>query len=104
MSTQPVVTPITDLLRSVHPDASVHITEPSGWSYYSHGLGGTLHEAADLIDKLQGRNYQGIKCESCTDEARYSSSHWLKSGGMIVLYWCEMHALKDADSIEKDEA
>ena len=55
MSEQAVQTPLVDLLRRVHPDAVVEVVEPSGWSYHSFGMGRTMHEAADLIEKLQAR-------------------------------------------------
>jgi hypothetical protein len=44
-----------------------------------------------------------MKCECCDNEAVYCSAHWLKSGGLIVLYWCEMHALKVAERIEDNK-
>jgi hypothetical protein len=48
-----VETPLVDLLRRVHPEATAEIAEPGGWTYYTFGLGRTMHRAADEIERLQ---------------------------------------------------
>ena len=55
MSERPEPTPLVVHLRSVHPDAVVNVTLPSGWQYSADWLGVRMHEAADLIEKLQAR-------------------------------------------------
>jgi hypothetical protein len=46
-------TPLVDLLRRVHPDATAEIAEPSGWTYHTFGLGRTMHKAASVIEKYE---------------------------------------------------
>lgn len=48
-------TPLVDLLRHVHIEATAEIVEPNGWSYHTIGLGRTMHEAADKIEELSRR-------------------------------------------------
>ena len=48
----PVRTPITDLLRRVHPDATAEITEPDGQRFGTN-IGRQMHMAADEIERLQ---------------------------------------------------
>ena len=47
-----VRTPIVDLLRRVHPDATAEITEPDGWKFCTN-IGRQMHMAADEIERLQ---------------------------------------------------
>ena len=39
-------------------------------------------------------------CEACDRKACYCSSHWLKNGGVIVYYRCDMHAVVGSEKFD----
>ena len=66
---QPAQTPLVDLLRHVHPDATIEVTEPNGWHYYAMGLGRTMHQAADEIERLRAST-PGSMCSDLIHSVR----------------------------------
>lgn len=46
-------------------------------------------------------NWDGVMpCDVCGEPAKWTSGHWLKQGGLISYYWCDMHAVIEAEAID----